>query len=122
MRMFERYLLAITLGLVTAAVTAGDTERTPELSSASAPEQVSTTLSVAGSRGELLYENNCKVCHTSIVHIRENHEAKSMADLRMWVRRWSDELKLDWSNEEIDDVAQFLAHRFYKFGGREEKS
>lgn len=69
-------------------------------------------------RGELLYENHCTSCHESIVHIRENRRARSVADLRGWVARWSAELKLNWSDEEIDAVAEFLANRFYKFGNK----
>lgn len=122
MRKFERYLLAVALGLVAAVVSAGDVKSAGDLSSTSAARQASTRLLAAQSRGELLYENHCTSCHASIVHIRENHNAKSMADLHGWVQRWADELKLNWSNEEIDDVAQYLAHRFYKFGGREEES
>lgn len=69
-------------------------------------------------RGELLYENHCTGCHESIVHIRDNRRAQSVADLRGWVARWSGELKLNWSGEEIDAVAEFLAKRFYKFGNK----
>jgi hypothetical protein len=69
-------------------------------------------------RGELLYENHCTSCHESIVHIRENRRARSAADLRGWVARWSGELKLNWSSDEIDAVAEFLANRFYKFGNK----
>jgi mono/diheme cytochrome c family protein len=69
-------------------------------------------------RGELLYENHCTGCHESIVHIRENRRARSVADVRGWVARWSAELKLNWSGEEIDAVAEFLSNRFYKFGNK----
>jgi mono/diheme cytochrome c family protein len=122
MRKSEGYLLAVALGLAAAAVGAGDVKSTWDLSSAAASRQAPPTTLAAGSRGQLLYENHCTSCHASIVHIRENRNAKSMADLHGWVQRWADELRLKWSNEEIDDVAQYLAHRFYKFGGREEES
>ena len=100
-----RYGLALFLGLVATAVGAGGTERGAPVA--------------ASSRGELLYENHCKVCHESVVHVRENRKVKSREDLRGWVARWSSERKLNWSNDEINDVADFLARRFYKFGKRE---
>ena len=106
-----RYGLALFLGLATTAVGAGE--------GGLQASSDSRSLVAAASRGELLYENHCTVCHESIVHIRANRKAKSLADLRGWVARWSGELKLKWSNEEIDDVAEFLARRFYKFGKRE---
>lgn len=65
-------------------------------------------------RGELLYENHCTVCHTSVVHVREHHKAKSREELQTWIRRWQKELALDWQAREIDDVAEFLNQRYYR--------
>lgn len=110
MRAFERYLLAMALGSVMAAVAAA-----PARSANAA-----TLVAASSSRGQMLYENNCTTCHESIVHIRKNHRAKSTADLRRWVRRWAGELKLNWSDEEVNDVVEFLARRFYKYGGEAE--
>ena len=67
-------------------------------------------------RGELLYENHCTGCHTSIAHIRENRRARSAGEVQAWVGRWAGELKLSWTTEEVRDVAQFLVNRYYKFG------
>jgi cytochrome c5 len=66
-------------------------------------------------RGQLLYENHCTVCHTSIVHIRERRKATSRDDIRMWIRRWQQHLQLQWGATEVDDVADFLNARFYGF-------
>ena len=71
---------------------------------------------VTGSHGQLLYENHCQVCHTSIVHVRETHRARSLEDVEYWVTRWSGELKLAWSADEISDVVDYLNRRFYKIG------
>ena len=70
---------------------------------------------VAGSRGQLLYENQCQGCHTSIVHVRETHRARSLQELEGWVAHWSNELKLSWKADEIGDVVDYLNHRYYKF-------
>jgi hypothetical protein len=70
---------------------------------------------VAGSRGQLLYENQCQGCHTSVVHVREDHRARTLAELQGWVMHWSNELKLSWKADEIGDVVDYLNRRYYKF-------
>jgi hypothetical protein len=66
-------------------------------------------------RGQALYENHCMSCHEATVHTRETHRATSLADLRKWVASWSFHASLDWSSEEIDDVADFMDRRYYHF-------
>lgn len=66
------------------------------------------------SRGQLLYENHCQVCHTSVVNVRETRRAHSLKDLEYWVTRWSGELEVPWSADEISDVVDFLNRRYYK--------
>jgi mono/diheme cytochrome c family protein len=57
-------------------------------------------------RGELLYDNHCTSCHTSIAHVRGNRRANSEAAV---------ELKLGWTEDEVTDVTQHLVNRYYKF-------
>lgn len=66
-------------------------------------------------RGRLLYENHCTVCHTSVVHVREDHKAKSKADILRWATQWQAELGLGWSRNELDDVVEYLSNRYYGF-------
>lgn len=66
-------------------------------------------------RGRLLYENHCQVCHTSVVHVRDQRKAKSPAELRAFILRWSGELKLKWSDDELADVYRHLNNLYYKF-------
>ena len=66
-------------------------------------------------RGELLYETFCIGCHASTVHIREKRRATSAEGVESWVRRWSSSLKLDWSDEDIAAVRDYLIRRYYKF-------
>lgn len=68
------------------------------------------------SRGQLLYENHCQGCHRSTLHLRRDRKAKSPREVRAWVVRWAGELRLPWSAEEMDDVADYLERRFYRFG------
>ncbi len=67
-----------------------------------------------GSRGQLLYENHCQLCHTSVVHVRETRRARSLKELEHWVTRWSGELNLSWGADEISDVVDYLNRRYYK--------
>lgn len=75
----------------------------------------SMVASASEERGRLLYENHCMSCHASIVHVREQRKSKSQAELRAWILRWSGELKLNWRDDELADVYQYLNNRYYKF-------
>ena len=66
-------------------------------------------------RGRLLYENHCTVCHESVVHVREERKSTSRDDVEAWVRRWQQQLNLQWGNSEVDDVIEFLNDRYYGF-------
>lgn len=65
-------------------------------------------------RGRSLYENHCMVCHTSVVHVREQRKAGSREEIRTWVLRWQKELGLQWEATEVDDVIEYLNNRYYK--------
>lgn len=67
----------------------------------------------ANPRGQMLYENHCRVCHNSIVHIRENRKVKKLSDIYYWANRWSNHLKLSWTKEDLDEVVKFLNKKFY---------
>jgi mono/diheme cytochrome c family protein len=71
--------------------------------------------SAGAERGRLLYENHCMGCHISTVHVREQRKSKTPAEVRAWILRWSAELKLGWSEDELADVYRYLNNRYYKF-------
>ena len=77
---------------------------------------------VAGSRGQLLYENHCQGCHESVVHVSETHRAHSLRDLEYWVTRWSGVLNLSWGADEVGDVVDYLDHRYYHIGAESDQS
>lgn len=90
-----RFLLAVTAaGLVAAATGAGAADAT---------------------LGRELYESRCGSCHSRSVHGRENREARDFEGIRTWVRRWSTNLDLKWTGEQIDDVSVYLNARYYRF-------
>jgi len=64
-------------------------------------------------RGQALYENHCKECHEALAHTRQHSRINSLGDIRSWVASWSVHSKLDWSSEDVADVADYLNKKFY---------
>ncbi len=117
-----RLLIALSLTTMLSAAMAkqgplqepSDKALLPEQSEPQPKPEPDPAVPATGSRGQLLYENHCQSCHTSVLHVRETRRARSLKDLEHWVRRWSDELKLPWSADEISDVVDYLNRRYYK--------
>jgi len=65
-------------------------------------------------RGRLLYENHCTGCHESTLHVREDREAESLAQVRSQIRRWHQYLGLPWSAQDVEDVLVYLNGRYYR--------
>jgi mono/diheme cytochrome c family protein len=65
-------------------------------------------------RGEALYENHCKECHESWAHTRDGRHANTLGALRQRVAAWSLHSNLEWSDDEINDVADYLNRKFYQ--------
>ena len=66
-------------------------------------------------RGRLLYENHCRSCHESNVHIRQTQAAKSLKAVRAEVVRWQEALTLQWRSEDVGDVAEYLNATWYHY-------
>jgi len=66
-------------------------------------------------RGRALYDSRCTDCHTESVHGRAKREATDFEAVRRWVTRWNDNLRLQWKDEEIEDVTVFLNATYYRF-------
>jgi mono/diheme cytochrome c family protein len=66
-------------------------------------------------RGRLLYENHCGACHESRVHIREVQAAASLDAVRAQVTHWQGVLRLEWSSEDVGDVAEYLNAAWYHY-------
>ena len=66
------------------------------------------------SRGQMLYGNHCIACHTTQMHWRDRKLVTDWSSLKVQVRRWQGAAQLNWSEDDIDDVARFLNDAFYK--------
>ena len=66
-------------------------------------------------RGRSLYESGCNGCHAESVHGRANRAAADYEAIRGWVRRWSANLGLKWTDDEVADVTAHLNARYYRF-------
>jgi cytochrome c5 len=68
-----------------------------------------------GTRGALLYETHCISCHSTQMHWRDNKAAADWSGLVRQVRRWQGNASLNWSDDDILEVARHLNERFYRF-------
>ncbi len=68
-----------------------------------------------GSRGELLYATHCGTCHSEQMHWRVKKQATDWNSLKVQVRRWQGNASLNWSDDDIVEVARYLNARFYRF-------
>lgn len=75
----------------------------------------SMPVSADAERGRLLYENHCTSCHTSTVHVRDQRKSETPTEMRAWILRWAEELKLNWREDDLADVYRHLNNRYYKF-------
>ena len=66
-------------------------------------------------RGQLLYENHCGGCHETSVHGRDPRKAASISEVRHWINVWQKELKLNWTDADIDDVTTYINLKYYQF-------
>lgn len=69
------------------------------------------------SRGQALYENQCRSCHESWAHERKGRSVvTTREDLQRRVAAWATHSGLDWTGAEIDDVTDYLDQAYYHFG------
>lgn len=67
------------------------------------------------SRGQLLYTVHCIACHTTQVHWRKERKATDWTTLNVQVRRWQDNAGLQWTEDDVVEVALFLNETIYRF-------
>jgi hypothetical protein len=67
-------------------------------------------------RGWLLYDNFCYHCHISQIHYRVGSVISAWPELIRVVTMWQAEMGLDWTAEDIADVASWLDRAYYRLG------
>lgn len=65
--------------------------------------------------GQELYQANCTRCHDTSIHTRPNSIIHSLDGLKKRVQFCESNGRLNWSSEQIEDVAAYLNKTFYKF-------
>ncbi len=73
-----------------------------------------STLSQDISRGQLLYETHCIVCHREGLHNRKDSKVATYTDLRYQVERWSKQAGRSFTPEEEADLVEFLDAAHYR--------
>ena len=73
----------------------------------------------APSRGQLLYTTHCVECHTTQIHWRDRRQVRDWDTLRVWVRHWQGDARLQWTEEDVEAVAQYLNATIYRFPQRQ---
>ena len=66
-------------------------------------------------RGRALYDNNCRVCHTSKVHRRVPQLPVNEEELYRIVLTWVHYEGLSWTSEEVEDVVYYVNRVYYHF-------
>ncbi|WP_455204707.1 hypothetical protein [Kaarinaea lacus] len=86
-----------------------------QVSTSTADKNSADNIDEVAQKGKLLYENHCRSCHESMVHIRAKTKVRSYHDIQYWVGRWAIEVDLKWTSEEIEAVVNYLNSEHYKF-------
>lgn len=87
-------------------IQSGDTKQTPDEENKITP---------ATSRGQLLYVHHCLKCHDSNIHIRKGNKARNIEDVKGWVVKWQAYEKLNWEQDAINAVTEYIVKQYYKF-------
>lgn len=86
------------------------------LTVAASPDALAQTAAPAvPSRGELLYTTHCIACHTSQMHWRDKRVATDFPGVLAQVMTWQSRAQLNWTPEDIVEVARFVNDRYYRY-------
>ena len=66
-------------------------------------------------RGQLLYNTHCVACHDTQMHWRKSRKANNWKNLVAQVRHWQSTEKLQWTEDDITQVARYLNETIYHY-------
>ena len=75
----------------------------------------STALAADIDNGDDLHFTHCTGCHDSSVYTREIRRVDSLERLGLQVRFCKDSLELNWFDEDVEDVVEYLNQTYYHF-------
>jgi mono/diheme cytochrome c family protein len=67
------------------------------------------------SRGAMLYDNHCIQCHTQQLYWQDKRLVIDKKSLTDQVNRWQRNAGLEWSDDDIKEVSQYLNGKFYHY-------
>lgn len=68
----------------------------------------------AAEPAQVTHDTYCIACHDTNVYTRDDRLANDFDAVREEVDRWQTNISLGWSSEEIDEMAAWLARRYYR--------
>lgn len=73
-------------------------------------------------KGKHLYDDNCVACHIdlmggdgSVMHTRPNRRVNDLPGLTRQVNFCKDSLDLQWFDDQVDNVVDYLNTQYYRF-------
>lgn len=81
----------------------------------------SSAPSPSPSRGQLLYSTHCSECHSSQVHWRQKKQVRDWPSLTAQVRFWQTQASLNWTEDDVMQVASYLNATYYRMPPQAER-
>jgi mono/diheme cytochrome c family protein len=67
------------------------------------------------SHGKSLQQENCMRCHDDAMYTRDNRKVTSLGGLQKQVMRCEQSLGLQWFDDDVADVTQYLNATYYHY-------
>ncbi len=74
-----------------------------------------TAFAADTAQGKKLIDENCYTCHGNDVYTRENRMIQNRPGLTKQVQRCELAQGLQWFDEDVENVAEYLNQQFYHF-------
>jgi cytochrome c5 len=106
---------AVALGLVSTGTPAQQPQPPRRGAPATQPAPPKPIIETPTTRGKLLYDTHCITCHNSQIHWLDQKIATDWTTLVAEVRRWQARAMLQWSEEDVLEVARHLNATIYRY-------
>jgi cytochrome c553 len=89
-------------------------QQQPRRDGPATPPPPKPIIETQATRGKLLYDTHCIACHNSQIHWLDQKIASDWTKLVAEVRRWQARAMLQWSEDDILEVARHLNATIYR--------